>query len=95
MNSWKTKYTAISRKVVGQNVHATILIRDGPLENLWGVGKLQKKYLCKNSCAPVNPKKYSCYRLEKIHKKEFENEKKTAAAQKFPTPLITFLVVCP
>ena len=40
----------------------------------------------KNSCAPVNPKKYSCYRLEKIHKKEFENEKKTAAAQKFPTP---------
>ena len=38
----------------------------------------------KNSCTPINPKKYSCYGLKKI-----------PAAQKFPTPPITFLTVRP
>ena len=30
----------------------------------------------KNSCTPINPKKYSC--------KEFDNKKKIPADQKFP-----------
>ena len=41
-------------------------VRDGPLENLsgGGAGKVQKKYSRKgklnekNSCTPINPKKY-------------------------------------
>ena len=50
--------------------------RDGPLENLWGgggCGRSTKKYSRKgklndkNSCTPINPKKYSCYGLKKIH----------------------------
>ena len=44
------------------------VFRDGPLENLWGGGgrRPQKKirarenYMKKNSCTPINPKKYSC-----------------------------------
>ena len=38
----------------------------------------------KNSCTPINPKKYSCYDLKKI-----------PAARKFPSPPITFLTVRP
>ena len=43
------------------------LLRNGPLENLWGTGEVQKKYSRKekfnkkNLCTPINPKKYSCY----------------------------------
>ena len=48
------------------------LIREGPLENLWGgVGEVQKKNIRarensmkKNSCTPINPKKYSCLGLK-------------------------------
>ena len=29
----------------------------------------------KNSCTPINPKKYSCYGLKKNSYKEFDNEK--------------------
>ena len=49
---------------------------DGPLENLLGGGGGRAKYkknirarensTKKNSCTPVNPKKYSCYGLKKI-----------------------------
>ena len=48
-------------------------LRDGPLENLWGgggAGQVPKKYPrkgklnAKNSCTPINPKKYSCYGLK-------------------------------
>ena len=37
-----------------------------------GVGEVEKKYSCKgklnekNSCTPINPKKYSCYGLKKF-----------------------------
>ena len=68
------------------------LLRDGPLENLWGgrakykkksrKGKLNEK----NSCTPINPKKYSCYGLKKKSYKEFDDEKKIPAARKFPSP---------
>ena len=46
-------------------------------------GKLNEK---KKSCTPVNPKKYSCYRLKKNSYKEFDDEKKIPAARKFPPP---------
>ena len=49
------------------------LLREGTLENLWGGGsEVQKKNSRKgklnekNSCTPINPKKYSCYGLKKI-----------------------------
>ena len=52
-------------------------LRDGPLENLWGGGGSTKKNIRtqenlnekKNSCTPINPKKYSCYGLKTIHTK--------------------------
>ena len=82
-----------------------LVIRDGPLENLWGAGEVQKKYSPKgklndkNSCTPTNPKKYSCHGLKKIHTRNLMT-KKIPAAQKFPTPArphppITFLMVRP
>ena len=46
------------------------VFRDGPLENLWGGGggaedhkkkiRARENYMKKNSCTPINPKKYSC-----------------------------------
>ena len=68
-------------------------LRDGPLQNLWRVGraKYQKKYLRKgklnekNSCTPINPKKYLCYALKKLHTRNLIT-KKIPAARKFPTP---------
>ena len=50
---------------------------DGPLENLLGGGggggrstkkniRARENSTKKNSCTPVNPKKYSCYGLKKI-----------------------------
>ena len=54
-----------------------------------GAGEVQKKNSRKgklnekNSCKPINPKKYSCYGLKKIR------------ARKIPSPPITFLMVRP
>ena len=53
-------------------------------------GKLNEK----NSCTPINPKKFSCYGLKKIHTRNLIT-KKIPAAQKFPTPPIIFLMVRP
>ena len=61
-------------------------LRDGPLENLWGAGEVQKKYSRKgklnekNSCTPINPKKYSCHGLKKSCK-EFDNEKNSCGSK--------------
>ena len=61
--------------------HSLIKLRDGPSENLLGAGEVQKKFWRKgklnekNSCTPINPKKYSFYRLKKNSYKEFGNEK--------------------
>ena len=72
-------------------------IRDAPLENLsggggvGGAGEVQNKYSRKgklnekNSCTPINPKKYSCYGLKKIHTRNLIT-KKIPAARKFPSP---------
>ena len=64
------------------------------------MGEVPKKYALKgklnekNSCTPINPKKYSCYGLKKIHTRNLIT-KKIPAARKFPTPTITFLMVRP
>ena len=53
--------------------------------------EVQKKYLRegklneKNSCTPINPKKYSCYGLKNSYK-EFENEKKFLWLENSPPP---------
>ena len=68
--------------------------RDGPLENLSGgegAGEVQKKYSRKgklnekNSCTPINPKKYSCYGLKKIHTRNLIT-KKNFCGSKIPLP---------
>ena len=40
----------------------------------------------KNSCTPINPKKYSCYGLKKNSYKEFDNEKKFLRLENSPLP---------
>ena len=66
-------------------------IRDGPLENLLGgggAGEVKKKirdrenYMKKNSCTPINPKKYSY--------KEFDNEKKLLRLENSHPPPYNF-----
>ena len=75
------------------------LIRDGPLENLWGrgVGEVQKKYSRKeklnekNSCKPINPKKYSCYGLKKkIHTRNLIPKKNSCGSKISPSPPYNF-----
>ena len=39
----------------------------------------------KNSCTPINPKKYSCYGLKKIHKRNLIT-KKNSCGSKIPSP---------
>ena len=53
-------------------------------------GKLNEK----NSCTPINPKKYSCNGLNKIHAKNLI-AKKNSCTSKIPLPPITFLMVRP
>ena len=71
------------------------LLRDGPLENLWGRGgEVQKKSRKgklneKNSCTPINPKKYSCYGLKEIHTRNLI-AKKNSCGSKIPTPSHNF-----
>ena len=49
----------------------------------------------KNSCTPINPKKYSCHGLKKNHTRNLIT-KKIPDARKFPTPSpITFLMARP
>ena len=48
----------------------------------------------KNSCTPINPKKYSCYGLKKIHTRNLIT-KKNSCSSKIPLPPITFLMVRP
>ena len=70
-----------------------------------GAGDVQTKYSRKgklnekNSCTPVNPKKYSCYGLNKIHTRNLMT-KKNSCRSKIPLPPpspppITFLMVHP
>ena len=40
----------------------------------------------KNSCMPINPKKYSCYGLKKNSYKDFDNEKKFLQCENSPPP---------
>ena len=68
-------------------------IRDAPLENLWGGGgvvglakyKTNIRARESNSCTPINPKKYSCYDLKKIHTSNLMT-KKNSCGSKIPHP---------
>ena len=70
-----------------------LTLRDGPLENLWGGGRAKYKKnirareneMKKNSCTPINPKKYSCYGLKKFIQGIWWR-KKIPAARKFRSP---------
>ena len=75
----------------------------GPLEKLWGgvgVVEVQKKNARKgklnekNSYTPINPEKYSCYGLKKIHTRNMITKKKFLRLENSPPPPpITFLMV--
>ena len=59
---------------------AVVRVRDGPLENFF-LGGGGAKY----SCTPINPKKYSCYGLKKIHTRNLI-AKKNSCGSKIPLP---------
>ena len=78
------------------------LFREGPLENFWGGGAKYKKNIRamensmkKNSCTPINPKKYSCYRLKKLHTGNMITKKYSCGSKIPHPPPITFLTVRP
>ena len=50
----KFEYVRDAIRTCNKDLHRKTL-RDGPLENLWGAGKLQKIYLCKGK---LNEKKF-------------------------------------
>ena len=54
-------------------------------------GKLNEK----NSCTPINPKKYCYYGLKKIHSRNLITKKNFALENSPPPPPITFLMVRP
>ena len=66
-------------------------LKDGALENLWGDGRSTKKYSRKgklnekNSCTQINPNKYSCHVLKKIHTRNLIT-KKNSYGPKIPHP---------
>ena len=78
--------------------------KERTIRKLWGGGgggraKNKKKYSRKgnlnekNSCSSINPKKYSCYGLNKIHTRNLITKKNSS---KIPHPRpITFLMVRP
>ena len=51
-----------------------------------GAGEVQKKYSRKGKlnkkklCTPINPKKYSCYGLKKIHTRNLITKKNSCAS---------------
>ena len=47
--------------------------------------RARENFMKKNSCTPINPKKYSCYGLKKIHTRNLI----------IPLPPITFLMPRP
>ena len=53
----------------------------------------------RNSCTPINPKKYSCYGLKKIHTRNLTTKKYSCGSKilLFPSPpsTITFLMIRP
>ena len=104
MSREELQESSISRLSSHYSKHPLIITRDGPLENLWGKGE-QAKYK-KNIRARENYMKKKILARQLILKmfmlwpkknsyKEFDNEKKIPAARKFPSPLITFLMVRP
>ena len=67
-----------------------------------GAGEVQKKNSRKgklnekNSCTPINPKKYSCKGLKKIHTRNLITKKNSCSSKiPLPPPPITFLLVRP
>ena len=77
--------------------HNRTKIRDGPLENLSegkGGGRITKKKIFaqgeikrkKNSCAPINPKKYLCYGLKKNYTRNLITKKFLRLENSFPPP---------
>ena len=44
----------------------------------------------KNSCTPINPKKYSCYDLKKIHARNSKTKKKFLPLENSPPPSHNF-----
>ena len=57
-------------------------------KKIFAQGKIEWK---RNSCTPINHKKYSCYGLKKIHTRNLMT-KKNSCGSKIPLPPITFLI---
>ena len=49
----------------------------------------------KNSCTPINPKKYSCYGVKKVHTRNLITKKNSCDLKIPHLPPLTFLMVRP
>ena len=78
--------TGEQRRVLSKFKFGQPIIRDGPIENLWGggrAGEVLKKYSRKGKIkrkkfmhANLNPRKYSCYGLKIFHTGNLITKKK-------------------
>ena len=66
------------------------------------IGRLAEDFHCKekfnekkNSCTPINPKKYSCYGLKKVHTRNLITKKNSCDLKIPHLPPLTFLMVRP
>lgn len=70
-------------------IFVSVLVRDGPLEKLWKLWRTMKIFAQgeineKNSCMPINPKKFSCAFLKKLYKGNVYE--KNSCGWKIPQP---------
>ena len=77
--------------MIWKDQSATFPTKGRTIRKLMGGGRSTKKYSRKaklnekNSCTPINPKKYSCYGLKKIHTRNLIT-KKNSCCSKIPLP---------
>ena len=83
-------------------VHERLISLGTDHKKTWGGGakyknniRARENYMKKNSCTPINPKKYSFYGLKKNSYKEFDDVKKFLRLENSPPAPITLLIVRP
>ena len=98
----RTKETEKSGKLINLDPHLcqhliTCSLGTNNQKTYWSTKNIHatKIKMKKNSCTPINPKKYSCYGLKKIQARNLLTNKNFMRLKNPPPPPITFLKVRP